>query len=314
MMSWLSFDRTGDSVAFVSHQLDSLVHALTIDLLTGSTSKGPNRHYHEIWKLPSPLLQDFQLATDLTAPDLNHAIAVHPTTGDVWLGNPASPWMLTEKVVDAHPNPFNEAIGYKRPNGKWLTRSAIDGLDLSPDQSRVAISSTEELLVCDPDSGEVLHRKPLPDSVKNYAVRYSPDGRLVALGSMVGSITLFDTQHWIQVLSIDAHDDYVYDLAWSPDGTRLYSVGGDATLRIWDSIHPIARRFQAEDRGRQLAQARERLSELTASLRDPAAASESLMQESEGQLELRIAARRACIEALAWAIRHDSHQGVDTGQ
>ena len=299
MMSWLSFDRIGDSVALVTHRPDADAHVLAFDLLDGSSSKGPGRNSHGIWKLPSLLLQDFQRATDLIAPDLNHAIAIHPSTGDIWLGDPVSPQMLAPETVQAS---SISSRGNFRPfelaTGEWLTRLGIHGLDLSPDQNSLVISSSRSIFVCDPDSGEVLHTSPVPDSAKNYAVRYSPDGRLLALGSRAGSITLFDTERWVQVLSIDAHDDYVYDLAWSPDGTRLFSVGGDATLRIWDSIHPIARGFQAEDRERLFAQARERLSELNSRLGDAAAAGRALMQESEGQLELRIAARRACVEAL----------------
>ena len=219
---------------------------MAFDLLEGSSSKGPGRKLDGIWKLPSPLLQDFQRATDLTAPDLNHAIAIRPSTGDVWLGDPASPQKLAPETVRASPFSPSEVLkSIELASGERLTRLAIHGLDLSPDQNRLATSCTNEASVGDPDSGKVLHTSPVPDSARNYAVRFSPDGRLLALGSRAGSITLLDTEYWIQVLSLDAHDDYVYDLAWSPDGTRLFIVGGDAALRNWDSVHPIARGFQA---------------------------------------------------------------------
>jgi hypothetical protein len=101
------------------------------------------------------------------------------------------------------------------------------------------------------------------------------------------------------MLAIDAHDDYVYDLAWSPDGTRLFSVSGDATLKIWDAVHPIARRFQAEDRADDLEEARARLAALTAEFGDRTDAARALMAEVEGDAEREGAARRACIEARA---------------
>lgn len=128
-------------------------------------------------------------------------------------------------------------------------------------------------------------------------MRFSPDGSLLALGSCTGSITLYDAEHWVELLTIEAHDDYVYDLGWSPDGTRLFSVGGDAKLRIWDSVHPIAGRFRAEDRAKRNAAARERLTGLTYALGDPAEAAHALTAAYADDVDLRIAARRAWLEA-----------------
>ena len=36
-----------------------------------------------------------------------------------------------------------------------------------------------------------------------------------------------------------AHRDYVYSLAWLPDGERLVTVSGDRTARVWDP-RPLA--------------------------------------------------------------------------
>ena len=44
--------------------------------------------------------------------------------------------------------------------------------------------------------------------------------------------------------------DYVYDVAFSPDGTRLVSGSGDFTVRVWDSL-------SAQERARRTADARQ---------------------------------------------------------
>jgi WD40 repeat protein len=121
----------------------------------------------------------------------------------------------------------------------------------------------------------------------------------MACGSGSGSITIYETRFWKRLLSIDAHDDYVHDLAWTPDGTRLISASGDASVKIWDSVHPIARRFHAEDREARFEAARARLAELTVELGDPGRAALRLLAASAEPREARIAARRAALESWA---------------
>ena len=40
----------------------------------------------------------------------------------------------------------------------------------------------------------------------------------------------------VAIAELDGHTEYVHQVAWSPDGTRLVSGSGDKTVRIWDSL------------------------------------------------------------------------------
>ena len=69
------------------------------------------------------------------------------------------------------------------------------------------------------------------------AAAFSPDGRLLATGERDGSVRLWDARSGRQfALDLPAHpSDGVYDLAFSPDGQTLYSVGKDGVIHA----HPV---------------------------------------------------------------------------
>ncbi|RLD01257.1 MAG: hypothetical protein DRI46_04610 [Chloroflexi bacterium] len=64
----------------------------------------------------------------------------------------------------------------------------------------------------------------------------SPDGRTLALGNHVGSITFWNVSSGSPLpIEIDAHTESISDLAYSPDGAYLVSVSADQTLRVWNA-------------------------------------------------------------------------------
>jgi WD40 repeat protein len=66
------------------------------------------------------------------------------------------------------------------------------------------------------------------------ALRYSPDGKLLATGDENGAVKLWDVRESKQVLEIEAHAGIVSTILFSPDGRRLVSGSDDGAVKIWD--------------------------------------------------------------------------------
>ncbi|MFL5319331.1 MAG: protein kinase domain-containing protein [Myxococcaceae bacterium] len=82
------------------------------------------------------------------------------------------------------------------------------------------------------------------------AVAYSPDGKLLALGSADKSVHLWDVQRGEQVRVIGGHGDSVMGVAFSPDSKRLATVADDHKARVFDVAAGalLAEPVTAEDR------------------------------------------------------------------
>lgn len=68
-----------------------------------------------------------------------------------------------------------------------------------------------------------------------HAVRFSPDGSLLALGESDKRITLSDPQSGRLIKSLRGHAHAVLCLAFDPDGSQLASGGRDGQVRLWDT-------------------------------------------------------------------------------
>jgi WD40 repeat protein len=40
----------------------------------------------------------------------------------------------------------------------------------------------------------------------------------------------------LMIEKTDAHSDWVYSVAFSPDGTKIVSVSYDGTIKVWDMV------------------------------------------------------------------------------
>jgi|GEM_PF-1603927 WD40 repeat protein len=72
-----------------------------------------------------------------------------------------------------------------------------------------------------------------------HAVRFSPDGRMIASAGQDKSVRTWRVADGAALLTIKAHDSTVYALAFSPGGQQLCSGSFDKTIKLWNAMNGI---------------------------------------------------------------------------
>ena len=104
------------------------------------------------------------------------------------------------------------------PDGRYALAAGMD--------SRVLMWAVE--------AGRLVRTFELAGPVGAPSLAVSPDGQLVAAGTRVGEIALFDLDSGQAQRVIIGHAAGVRDLAFSPDGKLLLSGSVDGTARLWE--------------------------------------------------------------------------------
>lgn len=65
-------------------------------------------------------------------------------------------------------------------------------------------------------------------------LKFSPDGLILASGSIDGVVCLWDTQLWENLNILEGHDATVHSLSFSPDGSLLASASHDGMVILWN--------------------------------------------------------------------------------
>jgi WD40 repeat protein len=107
----------------------------------------------------------------------------------------------------------------------------------SPDETRIAAANGQEgaagVEIRDVHSGAEVKWLDTPEPTRSVA--FSPDGSLLAVGLIDGTVHFFSTDDWKRVGSaFEAHAGPVMSTLFSPDGRVLATAGADGTVALWD--------------------------------------------------------------------------------
>ncbi|AKJ02215.1 High-affnity carbon uptake protein Hat/HatR [Archangium gephyra] len=111
---------------------------------------------------------------------------------------------------------------------------AVRAVDFSPDGRRLVTGGMDHTLrFWDPEGGQKERLDLSGGGVEE--VLFSPDGRFVVSRSLHDPrLRLWDEKEGKLLPPLRGHSSEVFDLAFSPDGTRLAAAGLDESVRLWD--------------------------------------------------------------------------------
>jgi len=116
-------------------------------------------------------------------------------------------------------------------DGKWLASGGHDGVVRTWE-----VESGKKLLEIPARAGSAANMPPPPPNTVT-AVAFSPDNKLLAIGSSDNQIHLANTADGKLARSLPGHTSTVTSLAFHPSGTTLASGSKDNTIRLWNPVN-----------------------------------------------------------------------------
>jgi hypothetical protein len=112
---------------------------------------------------------------------------------------------------------------------------AVAGNGIPSDNGNPAYAAWVQLI--DSATGEIKRRFRIgTDRTAATAVTWSPDGKFIAAGTMLGECDVWNAAEGTRRMSERIHRGRVNALAWSPDGRRVASCSVKGQISVWDPV------------------------------------------------------------------------------
>ena len=158
-----------------------------------------------------------------TVPASVYALALHPTSGLLWVGQ------NYEGIHLINPDSKQEMASLK------LTSAAIFDLKFYKNDAFIAFSDGIVVVL---DAEQLVVRKHIKASGQSArCIAINPVEREVAVGYSDNTVRIFDLLSYDLKRVISAHTNSVFTIAYSPDFRYLLTAGRDAHLNVWDAHH-----------------------------------------------------------------------------
>jgi WD40 repeat protein len=192
----------------------------------------------QLWSLESKKLL-LQFDTGERAPVAITAVTFAPNGKVLATGHEGSTvrtWDLTAEMEKLQLVANKKLVAV---HTKGLPRHAT-GVVFSPDgKSLVAGCPGWRNQVWDPETGQekTTWKVPTADESQHWVrgLAFSPNGQKLAAFADGGELAVLETANG-RLLATMSQEGVVLDVAWTPDGKWLASVGGDKHLRFWDPV------------------------------------------------------------------------------
>jgi WD40 repeat protein/beta-lactamase regulating signal transducer with metallopeptidase domain len=134
---------------------------------------------------------------------------------------------------------FETQTGKERTGAAWINQPALS-VTFSPDGKYLATGGqgANMLKLYDVKSGRLERTVMGAHSIR--VIAYSRDGKRLASAHGVGSargngsIQVWDTTSWQEVMALSGHTTMCLGMSFSPDGKALATASNDGTVKLWD--------------------------------------------------------------------------------
>ena len=97
----------------------------------------------------------------------------------------------------------------------------IQGIEYSPDGTRLAVTTAIGVWIYDTQTGEELNLITGGHTDRVYSAAYSPDGKIIATGSWDDTLRLWDTRTGKNIKTFKGYTFGISSVAYSPDGSTI---------------------------------------------------------------------------------------------